>query len=123
MTTPPTAVLLMAYGTPSGPDQIEAYYTDVRRGRPPTPELLDDLVRRYEAIGGVSPLAERTQDQRLALQAALDARLPDEFRVELGLKHAAPTIEDTVERLVADGIIRIVGLVLAPHYSSYSIGQ
>ena len=115
-------VLLMAYGTPRRPEDIEAYYTDIRGGRPPTPEQLADLARRYAAIG-LSPLAERTEAQRGALQAALDRRSPGEFRVELGFKHAAPTIEDTTARLVADGVERIVGLVLAPHYSALSVGQ
>jgi ferrochelatase len=50
-----TAVLLMAYGTPRTPDEIEPYYTDIRRGRPPTPELLAELTARYDAIGGISP--------------------------------------------------------------------
>ncbi len=118
-----TAVLLMAYGTPRHPEEIEAYYTDIRRGRPPTPEALADLVARYDAIGGISPLAQLTEAQRDALQAALDERAPDTYRVELGLKHADPKIEEATEALLADGVERIVGLVLAPHYSSYSIGQ
>lgn len=119
----PTAVLLMAYGTPRHPSEIEAYYTDIRRGRPPTPEALADLVARYEAIGGISPLAELTERQRDALQAALDARAPGRYHVTLGLKHASPQIEEAVEELAAAGTTRIIGLVLAPHYSSYSIGQ
>src|SRR5690349_10648098 len=81
------AVLLMAYGTPAGPEDVEAYYTDIRRGRPPTAEQLADLVRRYEAIGGVSPLRERTEAQRATLQRALDQRAPDRFDVVLGFKH------------------------------------
>ena len=116
-------VLLMAYGTPRHPEEIEAYYTDIRRGRPPTPEALADLVARYDAIGGISPLAQLTEAQRDALQAALDERAPDTYRVDLGLKHADPKIEEATEALLADGVERIVGLVLAPHYSSYSIGQ
>jgi len=120
---PSTAVLLMAYGTPRHPDEIEAYYTDIRRGRPPTPEALADLVARYDAIGGISPLAELTEAQRDALQTALDEQSPGAYRVELGLKHADPKIEQTASELVAAGVSRIVGLVLAPHYSSYSIGQ
>lgn len=118
-----TAVLLMAYGTPRHPDEIEAYYTDIRRGRPPTPEALADLVARYDAIGGISPLARRTEAQRDALQSALDERAPDSYRVDLGLKHADPKIEEATEALLAEGVEHIIGLVLAPHYSSYSIGQ
>ena len=118
-----TGVLLMAYGTPRTRAEVEPYYTDIRRGRPPTPELLADLVRRYDAIGGISPLAERTEAQRDVLQRALDERAPGEFTVALGLKHAAPKIEETAARLVADGVDRIVALVLAPHYSRPSIGE
>ena len=109
----------MAYGTPATPDDIEAYYTHVRRGRPPTEEQLADLRRRYEAIGGTSPLLERTQEQAAGIQAALG----DGFLVELGMKHAPPFIEDGVAALTAAGITRTVGLVLAPHYSVLSVGE
>src|SRR5687767_6989247 len=102
----------MAYGTPAGPEDVETYYTDIRRGRPPTPEQLADLVRRYEAIGGVSPLRERTEAQRAALQRALDARSPGRFNVVLGFKHAAPSIEEAVGELRAGGVTRVVALVL-----------
>jgi len=114
-----TGVLLMAYGTPATPEDIQAYYTHVRRGRPPTDEQLADLRRRYEAIGGTSPLLERTQEQAAGIQAALG----DGFRVVLGMKHAPPFIEDGVAALAGAGITRVVGLVLAPHYSVLSVGE
>ena len=115
----PVGVLVMAYGTPATPDDIEPYYTHVRRGRPPTPEQLADLRRRYDAIGGTSPLLERTRAQAGALQAALG----DGYRVELGMKHARPFIEDGVAALAAGPLNGIVGLVLAPHYSRLSVGE
>ena len=120
---PHTAVMLMAYGTPRHRDEIEPYYTDIRRGRPPTPEALADLVARYEAIGGLSPLAELTERQQQRLQQELDTIDPGGYRVELGLKHAEPKIEASVEQLASEGVTKITGLVLAPHYSTYSIGQ
>ncbi len=120
---PLVGVLLMAYGTPRSPEEIPAYYTDIRRGRPPTDEQLADLTRRYTAIGGISPLAERTDEQRGALQQALDARDAGRFVVELGLKHADPKVEAGVAELAARSVARIVGLVLAPHYSALSVGQ
>lgn len=113
----------MAYGTPRTRDGIEPYYTDIRRGRPPTPDMLADLVSRYDAIGGISPLASRTEAQRDALQAALDDIAPDAYEVVLGLKHAAPMIEEAVDDIASRGFTRIVGLVLAPHFSTYSVGQ
>jgi ferrochelatase len=109
----------MAYGTPATPADVEAYYTHVRRGRPPTPDQLEDLRRRYEAIGGTSPLLERTREQAAGIRAALG----EGFVVELGMKHAPPFIEDGVAALAAAGVTRVVGLVLAPHYSVLSIGE
>ena len=118
-----TAVVLMAYGTPRSKEEILPYYTDIRRGRPPTDEQLQDLTNRYEAIGGLSPLKQLTEDQRDALQNELNSISPHQFQVFLGLKHASPFIEETVAEVVELGYKKIVGLVLAPHYSSYSIGQ
>jgi len=102
-------VLVMAYGTPRSAEEIEPYYTDIRRGNPPTPEALADLVRRYDAIGGVSPLAHLTESQAAAIQSALDTAAPGRFRVAIGLKHAEPKIEQAARRLVADGADSVVG--------------
>jgi ferrochelatase len=112
-------VLVMAYGTPRDSDDIEAYYTDVRRGRPPTPELLADLVRRYAALGGTFPLREITDRQVAAIAAALG----DGFTVALGTKHSQPKVEDGVRELAGRGVRRVVGLVLAPHFSRFSVGE
>ena len=116
-------VVVMAYGTPASPADVEAYYTHIRRGQPPSAEQLADLVRRYDAIGGTSPLAQRTEAQRAGLAAALEARAPGRCTVALGQKHAAPFIEDAVEGLRAQGVGSLVGLVLAPHFSRASVGQ
>ncbi|MFW2334474.1 ferrochelatase [Ilumatobacter sp.] len=117
------AVVLMAYGTPRARDEILPYYTDIRRGRPPTDEALADLTARYEAIGGVSPLAQTTEAQRDAIQGALDEIAPGRYEVVLGLKHADPKVEAAVDDVAARGFRTIVGAVLAPHFSAYSIGQ
>ncbi len=118
-----TAVLLMAYGTPRHADEIAAYYTDIRRGRPPTGEQLAELISRYEAIGGLSPLAARTEAQRDALQRVLDTTAPGQYHVVIGLKHADPRIESAIATLAADGFRDVVALVAAPHYSVLSVGE
>jgi ferrochelatase len=113
----------MAYGTPASPEDIEAYYTHIRRGRSPSAEQLADLKARYDAIGGSSPLAARTEAQRAALARALEEQAPEQTMVALGQKHAAPFIEDALAALAGAGIERVVGLVLAPHFSRFSVGQ
>lgn len=116
-------VLVMAYGTPASQDDIEAYYTHIRRGRAPEPAQLAELAGRYEAIGGISPLAQRTRAQIDAIAAATNSVAPGRYVFELGQKHAAPFIEDGVLALTDHGVDQIVGLVLAPHYSAASVGQ
>ena len=117
-------LVVMAYGTPASADQVAEYYTHIRHGRPPSDEQLKDLQRRYDAVGGLSPLAERTREQVGALSDGLEAREPGGWRVELGNKHAPPYVEDAVKALLEDDDVeQVVGLVLAPHWSRASVGE
>jgi protoporphyrin/coproporphyrin ferrochelatase len=118
-----TGVLVMAHGTPDAPEDIGDFYTRIRRGRPPTAELLAELTARYEAIGGTSPLTARTRAQCDGLAAALEEAEPGRFVVRLGTKYVEPTIEEAVADLAADGVERIVGVVLTPHRSTLGSGE
>ncbi|HEY2771626.1 MAG TPA: ferrochelatase [Solirubrobacteraceae bacterium] len=118
-----SAVIAMAYGTPATLDDLERYYTHIRHGRPPSPELLAELRERYQAIGGRSPLLAITEAQAAGLRAALRAAGHSNVEVVLGMKHARPFIEDATRDLASAGVERVVGLVLAPHYSSMSVGE
>ena len=90
-------LLVMAYGTPYKESDIEPYYTDIRHGKKPTDEELQDLKNRYEFIGGLSPLAGNTDRQA-------------------GKKKKKKKKNN-------DGITEAVTVVLAPHYSSFSVGS
>jgi protoporphyrin/coproporphyrin ferrochelatase len=108
------AVLVMAHGTPATREEIAAFYTRIRRGRPPSPEQLAELVGRYEAIGGLSPLNERTRAQVEGLAAQLERSAPGRYRVAFGAKHAAPLLEEAARDLAALTPSGVVGLVLTP---------
>ncbi|KAB7665370.1 ferrochelatase [Bacillus sp. B1-b2] len=115
-------LLVMAYGTPYKEADIERYYTDIRHGRKPTEEMLEDLKGRYAAIGGISPLAKITMEQAKGLEEHLNKIQDDiEFKMYLGLKHIEPFVEDAVQKMHEDGIEEAVSIVLAPHYSTFSI--
>ncbi|MYL64841.1 ferrochelatase [Bacillus hwajinpoensis] len=115
-------LLVMAYGTPYKEEDIERYYTHIRRGRKPSDEQLKDLQDRYKAIGGISPLAKITEDQAKGLEAHLN-KVQDEieFKLYIGLKHIEPFVEDAVQEMHNDGIEEAVSIVLAPHFSTFSI--
>jgi ferrochelatase len=112
------AVVLMAYGSPERLDDVPAYYRDIRGGRPIRPELLEDLVERYRRLGieDGSPLNAITEQTRAALEHELG-----DVPVLTGMKHWTPRIADAATAALARGADTVVGLVLAPHYSSLSI--
>ncbi len=116
------ALLVMHYGTPSSIDEVLPYYTHIRRGRPPESSALQDLVERYRAIGGPSPLVKISTDQAQAIQAGLKRRGID-AALYIGAKHTHPFVAEAVEEMAKDGVLEAVGLVLAPHYSSFSIAS
>jgi ferrochelatase len=135
-----TAVLLMAYGSPNSPDEIEAYLMDIRGGRPTPPALVEEIRARYIRIGGRSPLLEITRLQAAALEEALNRRSqnPEDrpeiepasspgvpaprFKTYVGMRHWEPRIGEAVAQIVGDGLHRVVGLVMAPHASRLSTG-
>ncbi|EUJ59074.1 ferrochelatase [Listeria fleischmannii] len=115
-------LLVMAYGTPYKDEDIERYYTDIRHGRKPTEEMVADLRGRYHAIGGLSPLAKITEEQAYGLERVLNESQKEvEFKTYIGLKHIEPFIEDAVSNMKKDGIDEAISIVLAPHYSSFSV--
>jgi ferrochelatase len=111
------AVILMAYGSPATAADIRLYLEDIRGGRPVSDEAVAELAGRYQRIGGRSPLDEVTEAQRSALERELG--LP----VFVGMKHWRPRITEAVEHALDGGATRLIGLVLAPHYSRLSVGE
>jgi ferrochelatase len=105
----------MAYGSPAGESEVEAYLSHIRGGRKPSPEAVEELRQRYRAIGG-SPLVAITRDQAAAVAAVTGVR------AYVGMKHAPPFIREAVADAQADGVERLIGLPLAPHYARMSLG-
>jgi ferrochelatase len=116
------AVILMAYGSPDRLSDVPDYYADIRGGRPIRPEHLEDLVARYRALGiddsdSPSTLNAVTEQIRTSLEEALG------IPVLTGMRHWDPRIATAVEAALDLGHDGLVGLVLAPHWSSLSIGK
>ncbi len=140
-------VLLMAYGAAGSLEEVAPYLADIRAGRPPSPELVEEVKRRYQLMGGRSPLLDITKQQAAALEATLNQSrtslepfkkgshqaLPGaaagrggdglpHIKVYIGMRHWHPYIKDTVAAMAKDGIRKMVGLCLTPYYSRMSVG-
>jgi protoporphyrin/coproporphyrin ferrochelatase len=116
-----TGVLILAYGTPETLDDVEPYYTHIRGGRKPSPESLANLRERYRLVGGRTALKDLTFAVADGVQQRLDAAEPGRFRVFVGMKHWHPFIAEAVPQILEAGIADVTAVVLAPHYSRYSL--
>ena len=102
-----TGVLLVAHGTVEDLDDLGAFVSKIRHGRPPPPGLVEDLRRRYEAIGG-SPLLRITHQQSQALAKRL------EVPVLTAMRLWEPGVERALAGAEALGLSRLVVIALAP---------
>jgi protoheme ferro-lyase len=119
------AVLLMAYGGPASLDEVEPFLRDVRGGRETPPELVEEVRARYRAIGGGSPILERTREQAAALEERLNrpgAEGDAAWRVLVGMRHWRPFIREAVAEIAAGGFESLVALCLTPQESRMSVG-
>ena len=107
----------MAHGTPSSVDEMPAYLTLVRGGRPPSDELVHEMRENYGAIGGRSPLTDITEAQAAALRARLGPAIP----VAVGMRNWTPFIADALAGLAAAGVTRVIGIPMAPQFSTLSV--
>jgi ferrochelatase len=114
-----SGVLLMAHGTPSSMAEMPEYLRLVRGGRPASPELVAEMTRNYEAIGGRSPLTDLT----IAQGDALSRRLGDDVPVAIGMRNWTPFIKDAIAGLAARGVTRIIAIPLAPQFSTLSVSK
>tara|TARA_B100002003_G_C14035963_1_gene499198 strand:- start:41 stop:982 length:942 start_codon:yes stop_codon:yes gene_type:complete len=114
-----TAVILMAHGAPTCVDDIPLYLKNIRSGTESSPEVIQIIRDRYEAIGGSSPLLEITTDQAAELEKFLNQD-GGNFKVYIGMRNWSPYIRDAVKQMVADGVERVLAMCLAPQYSTWS---
>lgn len=117
-----TAVLLMAYGSPNRLEDVESYFTDIRGGRTPSREAVEELTSRYRRVGVPTPLLAVSMELGRELERRLNLNPPDDeiYTVHLGMKHWTPRIAAAVEEVVESGADRMIAIVLAPHYSTIS---
>ncbi len=118
----PIAVLLMAMGGPDRVENVEPYLRDVRGGRPAPPELVEEIKERYRLTGGKSPVLEITREVARKLEQRLNGPGGERYRVAVGLRHWRPSIREAYEELLDERPERVIGVCMAPQYSSMSIG-
>ena len=109
----------MAHGAPTCVDDISLYLKNIRGGTESSPEVIQIIRDRYEAIGGSSPLLEITKNQAKDLERFLNQDEGD-FKVYIGMRNWSPYIRDVVKQVLEDGVERILALCLAPQYSTWS---
>lgn len=118
----PIAILLMAMGGPDKLENVEPYLLDVRGGRPTPPELVAEIRERYRATGGKSPVLGINREIARKLEQRLNGPGGERYRVYVGFRHWHPYIKETYAEILDDRPEALIGLCMAPQYSSLSIG-
>ena len=114
------AVLLMAYGSPENEEDVLPFYTDIRRGVPPSSDHLEELIERYKMVGAFKG-PSRLYEVSSKVTELLSDSLGDNYDVYLGMRHWSPWISDVVKKMKLDGVSEAIAIVLAPHYSTMSV--
>ncbi len=110
-------VLLLTHGTVDSLAELPSFLTKIRRGHAPPPNLVDDVRRRYEAIGGRSPLHEITA--RLAERVATKLELPTRFAA----RFSEPSVDGALAALLTEGVTRVALVPLAQFSSAIYCGH
>src|SRR4030043_874278 len=115
------ALLLLAFGGPRSLDEVEPFLSRLFRGRKPSPEQLERVAERYRLIGGGSPLPEITFKQGMALENSLNSK-GYQIKSYVGMRYGHPLIEETLRKILEDGIREVIALPMAPFRSRASTG-
>jgi ferrochelatase len=108
------AVLLIAFGGPTRPEEIRPFLDIVTRGRRIPSARLEEVARHYERMpGGRSPLNELTRAQAGALEATLAAEGPA-LPVFVGMRNWHPFLHETLAAMAAQGHEQALGIILSP---------
>ena len=113
------AVLLIAFGGPTNPEEIRPFLARVTKGIPIPPQRLEEVAHHYEAVGGKSPINEITFRQADALKTILTHQglsLP----VYVGMRNASPFFVDVLKQMTSDGAQNALGFILSSHRSEAS---
>ncbi len=113
------AVLMIAFGGPTSPEEFRPFLARVTQGIDIPPHRLEEVAHHYEAVGGQSPLNEITVRQARALQELLREQGMN-LLVYIGMRNAAPFLVDTLRQMAADGVQRAVGFILSSHQTEAS---
>lgn len=113
------AVLLIAFGGPTRPEEVQPFLDKLLEGRPVPPARVEQVVRHYHRIGGKSPMNERTLRQAQALSEELRRQGRDD-PIYVGMRNWTPFLSEAMQRMVDEGRRDVLGIVLAPHRSEAS---
>ncbi len=108
-----TGVVLMTYGSATTAEHVREYFEHIYPGKV-SAELVKDFEERYRIVGG-SPLVEIATAQAKLLEQSLGTS----FVVRAGMRHSEPFIENAIQQCRVAGAEKLVGIILAPQFSSY----
>uniref|UniRef100_A0A1B6DVF2 Ferrochelatase n=1 Tax=Clastoptera arizonana TaxID=38151 RepID=A0A1B6DVF2_9HEMI len=138
LSNPKTAILLLNMGGPQKTDQVHEYLLRIMTDRDmiqlPVQDMLgpyiakrrtSEVQKKYNEIGGGSPILKWTQTQGELLCQKLDSITPDTapHKYYVGFRYADPLTDLTLEEIEKDAPERVVIFSQYPQYSCATTGS
>ncbi|MBM7714676.1 ferrochelatase [Bacillus thermophilus] len=114
-------IIIFAYGGPTSMDDLLDYYTHIHHGKAPSEERIEAVKEKYRHVGEANQLGSMTRRQALALEHALQPCFEEQVKSYVAFKHTPPFVRETVEKMVADGVEKIITFPIKPLYSKMGI--
>jgi ferrochelatase len=110
------AVLVVSFGGPEGPDDVQPFLESVLRAGSVPEERVREIAAHYEHFGGLSPANAQCRALVAALGEELDRHGP-RLAVYWGNRHGHPRLADTLRRMADDGVRRALAFVSSAYAS------
>lgn len=115
-------IIHYAYGAPTSIDGVEGYFSHILKGKPVPPPMLNNLKKSFSKAGFPDFIAASTQRIVNGLNILLADKFDEPVKAYNAYKHTAPFIDETVEKMLADGVTKFVALPINPIHSKTGSG-
>lgn len=115
------ALLIVSFGGPEGPDQIDDFLNRIAEGKNIPAKRLEEVKQRYLSFGGVSPANENNRKLIAELRKEFESADGDlkNIPIYFGNRNSPPFIDDALQAMQKDGRTKALAFITSA-FASYS---
>ncbi|QEY21124.1 ferrochelatase [Psychrobacillus sp. AK 1817] len=114
-------IIFYAYGAPKSKDDLPDFFAHLIQGKEVTIKMIGDFVKRYREFGSNDPLGAHSERIAQGLEKLLSNYSKD-IKVYNAYKHTFPYLDETLKRMIEDGVDTVVTFSVNPIFSLSGAG-